>query len=228
MKTILALLALAICLPATAQAQQGPFTLPKLAYPFDSLEPAIDKETMQIHYSLHHQAYINKLNDELLRDERLKNLSLEQILGSISKFSETARNNAGGHWNHSFFWTVMTGQSNSGSPSPALQSAIIDRFGSMDAFRAEFEKAGAARFGSGWVWLVVDPAGKLQITSTPNQDNPLMDIAPVKGTPILANDIWEHAYYLKYKNLRADYLRNWWRIVNWPAVSANYEAITKK
>lgn len=201
----------------------GPFTLPELGYAFNALEPVIDAKTMEIHLTKHHQAYIDKLNAEVSINPTLKGKSLEDIVGNVSKYNKAVRNNAGGHWNHSFFWKLMG--PDTGEASPELKAAIDKKFGSMDKFKEEFEKAGVGQFGSGWVWLIKNSKGELEITSTPNQDNPLMDDAKVKGTPILGNDVWEHAYYLKYQNKRADYLKNWWKVVNWTQVSTNFQAV---
>jgi superoxide dismutase, Fe-Mn family len=196
------------------------FTLPPLPYGYDALEPTIDAQTMTLHHSKHHQAYVDKLN-EGVGEEGLDGKSLEEILGQISKASKKVRNNGGGHWNHSFFWEIMG--PDGGQPSGRLQEAINGAFGGFDQFKTKFNDAGVGQFGSGWVWLVAGPDGALQVTSTPNQDNPLMDDAPVKGTPILGNDVWEHAYYLKYNNRRADYLGAWWNVVNWAKVAEHYE-----
>lgn len=226
MKTlILALSLLAVsALPALATPNKtsGPFTLPALPYAYDALEPAIDAKTMETHHGKHHQAYIDKLNAEVAKEAKLDGQSLDAIIRNVSAYNDAVRNNAGGHWNHSFFWTLMAPAGKTGTLSTALETAIDDAFGSLDKFKAAFEKAGADRFGSGWVWLIVGKDGKLAITSTPNQDNPLMDIAEVKGTPLLGNDVWEHAYYLTYQNKRGDYLKNWWSVVNWDQVSKNY------
>lgn len=216
--------------PALAAAQAPaakPFTLPDLPYETNALTPAIDAETMAIHHGKHHQAYIDKLNAEVDKDKNLQGKTLGEIIASISKYNTAVRNNAGGHWNHSFFWTVMAHPTQTGKPSTELQAAIDSSFGSLDKFKEAFEKAGTDRFGSGWVWLIVNKDKKLEIVSTPNQDNPMMDDAPVKGTPILGNDVWEHAYYLSYQNKRADYLKAWWQVVNWTKVSENYAAATK-
>jgi Fe-Mn family superoxide dismutase len=206
-----------------AAAAPPPFSLPSLPYPVDALEPAIDSTTMAIHHDRHHQAYVDNLNAAVAADPALQGLSLEALLASASKRSEAVRNNAGGHWNHTFFWSSMTRPGRGGEPSPALGAAIEREFGSFEAFQAAFRSAGLQRFGSGWVWLIASPKGKLQVMSTPNQDNPLMDLAAVRGTPLLANDVWEHAYYLKYRNRRADYLDAWWSVVDWKVVSGRYE-----
>jgi Fe-Mn family superoxide dismutase len=201
----------ASALPAAAASDTSAkaFTLPALPYATDALAPAIDAKTMEIHHGKHHQAYIDKLNAEVEKDSKLKGKSLGDIITSISSYGPAVRNNAGGHWNHSFFWGIMAPAAQSGTPSPELTTAINESFGSLDKFKTAFEKAGADRFGSGWVWLIVNANGKLEIVSTPNQDNPLMDDAVVKGTPILGNDVWEHAYYLTYQNKRVDYLNAW-------------------
>ena len=209
---------------ATADKPSGPFTLPKLGYEYSALAPVIDAKTMETHLTKHHQAYIDKLNAEVATDKKLNGKSLEDIVANISDYNTTVRNNAGGHWNHSFFWKIMGPASQSAEPSPELKAAIDKKFGSMDEFKSQFEKAGADRFGSGWVWLIKNASGDLEIVSTPNQDNPLMDVAEKKGTPVLGNDVWEHAYYLTYQNKRADYLKNWWKVVNWKQASDNYAA----
>ncbi|SMF75968.1 superoxide dismutase [Allosphingosinicella indica] len=188
------------------------FTLPPLPYDYAALEPTIDEATMKLHHDKHHQAYVDKLN-EAVGEEGLDGKSLEEILGGISKLSKKARNNGGGHWNHMFFWETM--RAGGGRPSGKLAALIDEAFGSFDDLKTKFNEAGVGQFGSGWVWLVASADGKLQIVSTPNQDNPLMDDAPVKGTPIIGNDVWEHAYYLKYNNRRPDYLKAWWDVVNW-------------
>lgn len=194
------------------------FKLPKLDYAYDALEPNIDALTMEIHHTKHHAAYTNNLNAAL---EGTPNAgkSIEELLAGISKLSVAIRNNGGGYYNHNLFWKVI-GPNGGGKPSGDLLAAIEKNFGSFDAFKEEFAKAAATRFGSGWAWLVKQADGKLVITSTPNQDNPLMDIADVKGTPILALDVWEHAYYLKYQNRRPDYISAFWNVVNWNEVAA--------
>ncbi|MCA3255269.1 MAG: superoxide dismutase [Alphaproteobacteria bacterium] len=210
--------------PAATAPAPAAFVLPKLPYAVDALEPAIDAQTMTIHHGRHHQAFIDNLNRAVAGDPSLAGLSVEQMLARASTLPTGVRNNAGGHWNHSFFWTTMAPAGKAGRPSPALQAAIEARFGSFDAFKAAFRTAGMGRFGSGWVWLIVGADGQLAITSTPNQDNPLMDVAEVRGTPILGNDVWEHAYYLRYQNRRGDYLDNWWQVVDWAEVSRRFAA----
>lgn len=198
------------------------FTLPDLPYAFNALEPHIDTRTMEIHHGKHHAAYVNNLNAALQGSE-WENKSLEEILANVSKISPAVRNNGGGHWNHSMFWEIMAPNAG-GQPSGALADAINGAFGSFDKFKEEFSKAAATRFGSGWAWLVVSN-GKLVVTSTPNQDNPLMDIAEVKGSPILGVDVWEHAYYLHYQNRRPDYVAAFYNLINWNAVAARFSAV---
>ncbi len=202
------------------------FTLPDLPYDHDALQPTIDGQTMRLHHGKHHQAYVDKLNEGVSEDPELQGQSLEEILAGISKRSKKVRNNGGGHWNHSFFWETM--KPGGGKPAGRLAEVIDQKFGSLDELKTKFNEAGVGQFGSGWVWLIVDQTGQLQVTSTPNQDNPLMDDAPVKGTPILGNDVWEHAYYLTYNNRRPDYLKAWWDVVNWEKVGERYEAATAK
>lgn len=192
------------------------FELPKLPYEYDALEPYIDKMTMEIHHTKHHNAYVTNLN-KAVEGTEMEGKSLEDLMSNISKYPAAVRNNGGGHWNHSMFWTIMK-KGGGGEPSGALAEAIKSAFGSFEDFKSKFSTAGATRFGSGWAWLVVS-GGKLAVTSTPNQDNPLMDVADVKGTPILGLDVWEHAYYLKYQNKRPDYIENWWNVVYWDKVS---------
>jgi Fe-Mn family superoxide dismutase len=200
------------------------FELPKLPYDLTALEPHIDAKTMEIHHGKHHQAYINNLN-AAIEGTDLAGKSIEAIMGEISKHSMAVRNNGGGHYNHSLFWTIL-GPNAGGSPSGKLMDAIVSAFGSFDAFKDQFAKAGATRFGSGWAWLIVHE-GRLVVTSSPNQDNPLMDVAEVKGTPILGLDVWEHAYYLHYQNRRPDYISAFWNVVNWNKVAELFEAATK-
>jgi superoxide dismutase, Fe-Mn family len=199
-----------------------PFTLPNLPYAFNALEPHIDTRTMEIHHGKHHNAYVTNLNNAVAGKPE-ENLSIEEICKNISKYPVAVRNNGGGHYNHSLFWTIMAPEAG-GSPGGALGDAITTTFGSFEEFKTKFAAAGAGRFGSGWAWLIVDGEGNLQVTSTPNQDNPLMDVAEVKGTPILGCDVWEHAYYLNYQNRRPDYIAAWWNAVNWDEVAKRFAA----
>lgn len=198
------------------------FTLPALPYAPDALEPHIDKATMEIHHGKHHQAYVTNLN-KALEGKPEADSSIEDIITNISKFPAAVRNNGGGHYNHSLFWTLLSGNGG-GEPTGELAEAINGTFGSFDELKTQLSNAGATRFGSGWAWLIVTADGKLAVTSTPNQDNPLMDIAEVKGTPILGIDVWEHAYYLKYQNRRPDYLAAIWNVVDWGKVAELYAA----
>ena len=197
------------------------FTLPALPFAPAALEPHIDALTMQIHHDKHHQAYVDNLNKAIAGTPN-ENKSLEDLVKVAGTLSPAIRNNGGGHWNHSFFWEILAPNAG-GKPTGKLAESIDADFGSFDAFKEKFAQAGATRFGSGWAWLV-EQDGKLVISSTPNQDNPLMDVAEVKGTPILGVDVWEHAYYLKYQNRRAEYLGAFWNVVNWKEVSKKYEA----
>lgn len=196
------------------------FELPKLPYEYAALEPHVDARTMEIHHTKHHQAYVTNLNNAIANTEA-EGLSIEEINKNISKYSAAVRNNGGGHYNHSLFWTVMS-PNGGGNPTGELAEAITKAFGSFDDFKTQFAQAAATRFGSGWAWLVVKEDKSLAITSTPNQDNPLMDIAEVKGTPVLGLDVWEHAYYLHYQNRRPDYVSAFWNVVNWEEVSRRY------
>ena len=196
------------------------FTLPALPYATDALEPHIDKLTMEIHHGKHHQAYVTNLN-KALEGKPDADFSIEEIITNISKYPPAVRNNGGGHYNHTLFWTLLS-PNGGGEPTGALADAIKSTFGSFDEFKTKVSEAGATRFGSGWAWLIVTPDKKLAVTSTPNQDNPLMDIAEVKGTPILGIDVWEHAYYLKYQNRRPDYLAAIWNVINWNHVAELY------
>jgi Fe-Mn family superoxide dismutase len=196
------------------------FTLPALSYATDALEPHIDKATMEIHHGKHHQAYVTNLN-KALEGKPGADAKIEDIIKNISKFAPAVRNNGGGHYNHSLFWTLLS-PSGGGEPTGALAAAITSTFGSFADFKTKVQEAGATRFGSGWAWLIVTADKKLAVTSTPNQDNPLMDIAEVKGTPVLGIDVWEHAYYLKYQNRRPDYLAAIWNVINWAHVSELY------
>lgn len=210
--------------PAAATLPAAPaFVLDALPYAFDALAPVIDAETMELHWGRHHRAYVDNLNKAVAADPALAGLSLEQILQRVSTLPKTVRDNGGGHWNHRFFWSLMAPEGKRGAPSAALLAAINRDFGSLDKFKASFQQAGASQFGSGWAWLIVAADGKLVVTSTPNQDNPLMDLAPVKGQPILGNDVWEHAYYLSYRNRRGEYLAKWWDVVNWGHVNELYQ-----
>lgn len=200
------------------------FVLPPLPYNYNALEPNIDEATMQLHHDVHHQTYVNNLNAALTEHPKQAEKTLEELMKihSLPHNIQTAvRNNGGGHYNHSLFWRVLTpsGQSIFGG---VIEPAILEQFGSFENFKTAFEKAAISQFGSGWAWLIVLKDGKLAITSTANQDNPLMDIAEVQGTPILALDVWEHAYYLKYKSKRADYAKAFWNIVNWDEVNRLY------
>lgn len=197
------------------------FELPALPYASDALEPSIDKETMEIHHGKHHQAYVDNLNKALEGGDGA-NKTIEEICKNISQYSTAVRNNGGGHYNHSLFWTVLS--PNGGKAlTGELATAINETFGSLDELKKQLQTAGATRFGSGWSWLIVNEAGKLQVTSTPNQDNPLMDVAEVKGTPIFGIDVWEHAYYLKYQNKRPAYLEEIFNVVDWEAVAKRYQ-----
>jgi len=194
--------------------------LPDLKYAFNALEPHIDAMTMEIHHDRHHNAYVTNLN-KAIEGTDAENLSLEDLMANISKYPMAVRNNGGGHYNHTLFWEILG--PNGGAPSGKMADAINDAFGSLDSLKEQMNNAGATRFGSGWAWLIVQN-GKLAVCSTPNQDNPLMDIAEVKGTPILGIDVWEHAYYLKYQNKRPDYLGAIWNVINWEEVAKRYEA----
>lgn len=198
------------------------FTLPALPYPTTALEPHIDAKTMEIHHGKHHNAYVTNLNAAVAGKPE-ESLSIEEICKNISKYPAAVRNNGGGHYNHSLFWTIL-GPNAGGTPTGALADAINAAFGNFDEFKTKFAAAATTRFGSGWAWLIKDSAGKLQITSTPNQDNPLMDVAEVKGTPILGLDVWEHAYYLNYQNRRPDYITAFWNVVNWNEVAKRFAA----
>jgi superoxide dismutase, Fe-Mn family len=216
----------AFVLPVSAQ--EAAFTLPELGYEYDALAPVIDAETMELHHSRHHQTFVDNLNNAVEAGTIEEGATVEELVATASMQPMAVRNSAGGHWNHTFFWEIIGPVDEAGEPSEDLTAAIDAVYGSMDEFKAEFEAAGAAQFGSGWVWLIVNDAGELEITSTPNQDNPLMDLVEVQGTPVIGNDVWEHAYYLTYNNRRADYLSSWWDVVNWEEVSAKYaEAVAE-
>jgi superoxide dismutase, Fe-Mn family len=218
--------------PAAAPAAPAPAPAPvvfkqaPLPYAFDALEPVIDKQTMELHHGRHHKAQYDALNGIAATNAEVAKSTIEQLHANMSKFPAGVRNNAGGVWNHDFFWQIMAPADKRGSPSPALLQRIVADFGSVDEMKKQFNAGGATRFGSGWVWLIVKDK-KLVVTSTPNQDNPLMDLAEVRGTPIIGNDVWEHAYYLKYNNRRGEYLTNWWQVVNWNEVNKRFDEAMK-
>lgn len=195
-----------------------------LPYAYDALEPFIDKMTMEIHHSKHHKAYYDNMMNAV-KGTDMEGKTLEEVFANMSKYPAAVRNNGGGYYNHNLYWEVM--KVNGGKPSAKLEAAIVKTFGSMDELKKQFTDAGKTRFGSGWAWLSVDKDGKLFVSSTPNQDNPLMDVADKKGTPILGMDVWEHAYYLKYQNKRPDYTEAFWSVINWEAVSKKYDSIVK-
>ena len=196
------------------------FELPKLSYAYDALEPLIDAKTMEIHHSKHHAAYTSKLNDAIKGTE-LEGKSIEELLAGVSAHSTAVRNNGGGFYNHNLYWKIMT-PGGASQPEGDLLKAINDSLGSVDKFKEAFANAAATRFGSGWAWLVKQ-GDSLVVSSTPNQDNPLMDVADVKGTPILGIDVWEHAYYLKYQNKRPDYIEAFWKVINWDEVAKRFK-----
>ncbi len=202
------------------------FELPSLPYATNALESSIDAKTMEIHHGKHHNGYVTKLN-AAIKGTDLEAKSLEDLMKNVSQYPTAVRNNGGGHYNHSLFWTILS-PNGGGAPSGELSNAIDKKFGSLDKFKEEFSDAAGNRFGSGWAWLAVDAQGDLFVTSTANQDNPLMDVAEGKGTPILGLDVWEHAYYLKYQNLRPDYIAAFWKVVNWDEVAKKYKAVAKK
>lgn len=201
---------------------RAPFSLGALPYATTSLLPVIDERTMEVHHGKHHQAYVDNLNKAIGKDPS----NLIGLMVKASSLEAALRNNAGGHFNHTFFWHVLTGEHDKQQMPKRLESEIVGQFGSVEKFKEEFEKAGLAQFGSGWVWLIRDADGKLAITTTSNQDNPLMDLAPVKGRPILTVDLWEHAYYLKYENKRAEYLKSIWKVISWAQVDAFDREVT--
>ena len=197
-------------------------TLPELTFAYDALEPNIDAATMEIHHTKHHQGYVNKFN-AAIEGTDLEGKAIEDVLANVSAHSAGVRNNGGGHYNHSLFWSILAPNAG-GTPTGDLAAAIDKAFGSFDAFKEAFANAAATRFGSGWAWLIVNAEGELEVTSTPNQDNPLMDVADVKGTPILGLDVWEHAYYLNYQNKRPDYIASFWNVVDWSKVAEKFAA----
>ncbi len=207
------------------KAQNGTFELGALPYAYDALEPHIDKATMEIHHGKHHQAYVNNLNNAIAGTDMVEK-SLEEIFRNMSQYPMAVRNNGGGHWNHTLFWEVM-GPDGGGKPDGKLLEAIEKAFGSFEKFQETFNQAAITRFGSGWAWLIVNADGQLQVSSTPNQDNPLMDVADAHGIPVLALDVWEHAYYLKYQNKRPEYVTNFWQVINWKEVARRYEEAIK-
>ena len=235
----LAAAALALAIPGAAMAQPAPaapvqapataeaFTLAALPYAYAALEPVIDAQTMRIHHGKHHQGYVNNLNAAVKASPALQGKSLEAILAEVQNYPPAVRNNGGGHYNHTLFWKLMAPAGTGGQPSAALEAQIRKDFGSVDAFKEAFQAAGAQRFGSGWAWLVWT-GDRLAVTSTPNQDNPLMGDAPVKGAPVIANDVWEHAYYLKHQNNRGAYLSGWWAVLNWNEANRLFDAATRK
>jgi superoxide dismutase, Fe-Mn family len=203
-----------------------PYTQQPLPYAYAALEPAIDAQTMEIHYTKHAATYAKNLAEAVAAEKiDMSAMSVEQLLGSISKYSVKMRNNAGGHYNHSMFWQLMASPGKTSTPSPELMTAINKNFGSMDALKAKFNDAAKARFGSGWAWVVLKNDHTLDVISTPNQDNPLMDIAETKGVPLFGLDVWEHAYYLKYQNKRPDYITAWWTVLNWDYLNKRYTQI---
>lgn len=210
---------------ASAGTMKTGFDQKPLPYAYNALENVIDATTMEIHYTKHAAAYAKNLRDAISAEKIDSNESLENILANVSKYSAKVRNNGGGHYNHEMFWQCMRPKQNNNRPSGKLMSAIERNFSSFDKFKTEFSDAAKNRFGSGWAWLYVDNNKTLRISSTPNQDNPLMNVAELKGFPVLGLDVWEHAYYLKYQNKRADYVENWWNVVNWDYVESRFSAV---
>jgi Fe-Mn family superoxide dismutase len=200
-------------------------TLPNLPYAHDALEPHFDKMTMEIHHGKHHNAYVTNLNNAT-KGTDAENVSLQDLITNISKYPMPIRNNGGGHWNHTMFWQILS-PNGGGNPTGKIGDAINAEFGSFEAFKEKFAAAGVSRFGSGWAWLCVDANKKLCVCSTPNQDNPMMDIAECKGTPVLCLDVWEHAYYLHYQNRRPDFIAAFWNLINWAEVNNRYESAMK-
>lgn len=221
--TLLVIAGSVMSVSAWAEFKQAP-----LPYATNALQPAIDQQTMELHYGKHHKAYVDNLNAQIKTYPELDKMDPVQLQKQISKYNTAVRNNGGGHFNHTFFWESLAPANKTGQPSAALTKQITQDFGSMDAFKQKFNEAATGRFGSGWAWLIVTPEGKLAITSTPNQDNSLMDLAETKGQPLLGLDVWEHAYYLKYQNRRADYIKAFWSVVNWNKVNERYMQAMKK
>jgi Fe-Mn family superoxide dismutase len=209
-----------------AQITSQSFVFQDLPYQYDALEPYIDATTMEIHYSRHHRAYYNNFL-KAVKDTEMEKMDIEDIFANISTYSPAVRNNGGGYYNHTLFWANMTPDTG-GKPSGKLEKALEKTFGSIDAFKELFSEAGATRFGSGWAWLSLDSKGNLFVSSTPNQDNPMMDVTEQRGIPLLAMDVWEHAYYLKYQNKRADYIEAFWNVINWKEVETRYEKALKQ
>ncbi len=222
---ILSNLLLLVTLGGAKSQTQTSYTFPLLPYGYDALEQFIDKTTMEFHYDKHFRTYYNNFIKGV-EANNLNGKNIEEIFNNVSKYPVTIRNSGGGYYNHAMFWEVMS-PNGGGTPTGKLLQAITEAFGSYDNFVKEFEKAATSLFGSGWAWLSVDDSGKLFVSQLPNQDNPLMDIAPKRGIPILALDVWEHAYYLKYQNKRGDYVTNFWKVVNWTKVSENYQKTIK-
>jgi len=206
---------------AEVDRQKGLFVLPPLPFQYDSLEPSIDTKTVEVHYSRHHKAYVDALNKAVPGSNFEKNTLLE-LFAQASRLPPIIRNNAGGHWNHAFYWSVLRSVQNNRGPSPRMKKLLEEAFGTFDNFKALFRQAGVTTFGSGWAWLIKDQNGKLAITATRNQDNPLMDVAEIKGTPLLTCDVWEHAYYLKYLNRRDEHIDAFWNIVDWQRIEELY------
>ncbi|MEO5673917.1 MAG: superoxide dismutase [Chitinophagales bacterium] len=204
----------------------GTFMLPPLPYSYNALEPYIDAQTMEIHYSKHHQKYVDNLNAAVAKTPELKGKTLKELLSSTSSLPDgvrnAIRNNGGGHWNHTFFWQILSPKNDMAMPEGKLKDAMISQWQTFDNFKDQFNQAGLSVFGSGWVWMIADHGGKLSIVSTPNQDNPMMDIAKDKGKPVIGVDVWEHAYYLKHQNKRADYLNDIWNVINWKKAMEMY------
>ena len=218
-------LAVLVLLLGMALPVQAEFVLPPLPYAPEALEPVIDAATMRLHHDKHHGAYVANLNGQIKANPELGKLSLDALQARISAFPAAVRNNGGGHWNHSQFWAAMAPPGEGGEPSPELLAAIEASFGSLKAMQTQFSQAAAARFGSGWAWLIRSADGGLAISSTANQDNPLMDLPEIeRGTPLLGLDVWEHAYYLRYQNRRPDYISAWWDLVNWNEVNRRFSA----
>jgi Fe-Mn family superoxide dismutase len=212
-----------LCDPTFKTTNPMAFELPNLPYAFNALEPHIDAKTMEIHHGKHHQAYVTNLNNALANTDTSK-LTIDEICRNISKYPAPVRNNGGGHYNHAMFWTIMK-PGGGGQPNGKIAEAINSTFGNFDEFKTKFNAAGVGRFGSGWAWLIVGDDKKLAITSTPNQDNPLMDVVETRGEIVFGVDVWEHAYYLNYQNRRPDYLTAWWNTVNWDEINKRFAAL---